>query len=67
MRLISIVRTAADRAEHIDCVDHNHLDLNPTTQTDRGRTPRLRSNRTVIVARSSPDRRVDMGESLPAD
>ena len=67
MRPISIVRTAANRAEHGDYVDHNHLDLNPTAQTDRGRTPRSRSDRTAIAARSSRDQRVDVGESLPVD
>ena len=56
MRLISIVRTAADRAEHSDCADHNHLDLDPMAQTQRGRTPRSRSHRTAIAARSNRDR-----------
>ena len=67
MRPISIVRTAANRAEHGDCAVHNHVDLNPTAQNDRGRTPRSRSDRTAIAARSNPDRKVDMGESLPVD
>ena len=67
MRPISIMRTAANRAEHGDCADHNRLDLNPTAQIDRGRTPRSRSDRTAIVARSSRDRRVDVGESPPVD
>ena len=67
MRPISIVRMATYRAEHGDCADHNHLDLNPTAQTHRGRTPRSRSDRTAIVARSSRDRKVYVGESLPVD
>ena len=67
MRPISIVRTAANRAEHGDCAVHNHVDLNPTAQNDRGRTPRSRSDRTAIAARSNRDRKVDMGESLPVD
>ena len=67
VRPISIVRTAVNRAEHDDCADQNRLDLNPTAQTNRGRTPRSRSDRTAIAARSSRDRRVDVGESLPVD
>ena len=67
VRPISIVRTAANRAEHGDCADHNHVDLNPTAQNDRGRTPRSWSDRTAIAARSSRDRKVDVGESLPVD
>ena len=56
VRSISIVQTAANRAEHGDCADHNHVDLNPTAQNDRGRTPRSRSDRAAIAARSSRDR-----------
>ena len=48
MRPISIVRTAANRAKHGDCAVHNHVDLNPTAQNDRGRTLRSRSDRTAI-------------------
>ena len=67
VRPISIVRTAANRAEHGDCAVHNHVDLNPTAQNDRERTPRSRSDRTAIAARSNRDRKVDMGESLPVN
>ena len=61
VRLISIVRTAANRAEHGDCAVHNHGDLNPTAQNYCGRTPRSRSDRTAIAARSNRDRKVDTG------
>ena len=46
---ISIVRTAANRAEHGDCADHNRLDLNLTATTNRGRTPRSRRDRASIT------------------
>ena len=49
MRPISIVRTAANRAEHGDCADHNRLDLNLTAQNTRGGTPRSRPDRATIV------------------
>ena len=39
------------------------LTLHRTTQTLRGRTPRSRSDRTAIVARSSCDRRANAVES----
>ena len=42
-------------------------DFNRTAHTDRGRTPRLRSDRTAIAARSSRDRRVVVVESPPID
>ena len=51
-----------DRADHDDCADHddradhNRLDLHRTAQTLRGRTPRSRSDRSAIAARSSCDR-----------
>ena len=67
VRPISIVRTAANRAEHGDRAVHNHVDLNPTAQNYRGRTPRSRFDRTAIAARSNRDRKVGMGESLPVD
>ena len=42
-------------------------DFNPTAQTGRGRTPRSRSDRTAIAARSSRDQRVYVVESPPFD
>ena len=37
-----------------------HLKRHQTAQTDRGRTPRSRSDQTAIAARSNRDRRVDV-------
>ena len=56
VRPISITRTAANRVDHDDRADHNCLDLHRKAQTLRGRTPRSRSDRTAIAARSSRDR-----------
>ena len=65
VRPISIVRTAANRAEHGDCADHNRLDLNLTAQNTRGGTPRSRPDRTAIAERSSRDRDSFRAEPLP--
>ena len=62
---ISIVRTAANRAEHGDCAGHNRLDLNLTAQNTRGGTPRSQPDQTAIAEQSSRDRDSFRAEPLP--
>ena len=58
---ISITRMAVNHADHGDRADHNRLDLNPAAQTDRGRTPRSRSDRAAIEELTWWNRRQSIG------
>ena len=65
MRLISITRTAVDRADHDD-----RADLSRMAQTIRGRTPRSRRDRAAIAHHSSwnhlhDHRMAVVGASIP--